>query len=374
MHGLSDDPQAWESFPLLIICSVAPKITTVPLDTVVTVSEAISLTCAAKGVPLPVITWWNATNTSVVRVMGERISVNEEREEEEIRSTLVITMAQIEDTGKYICRAENYVHTEEHMAIVTVGCKNACGIYYYMQRQDTVLFLCSAQESIVPSALFTHQLLYQLGGEEFVLISYTSNHTSSIYIFFSSPYLIFSQTLFHVPQVTDRNTKLQDITSSIASAIRRLCSCEFHTTNIINQTFYCGELEHSVVFRAQISYIDFSGNRTSASFVAQIETWLQNGATLHVNGSVVLGDTTCPPQVNSLEDRSCLSTTSSEGTDPIVFIISAVVVAMVTVFLTTCTILVLLCRRRVRMKNALEHSTSAIVFNGPKAGNQLRYI
>lgn len=207
-----------------------------------------------------------------------------------------------------------------------------------------------------------------------MLISYLSNRTSSIYFFFSSSFSIFSQTLFHVPQDTDRNTKLQDITSSIASAIRRLCSCEFHTTNIINQTFYCGELEHSVVFRAQISYIDSSGNRTSASFVALIETWLQNGATLHVNGSVIHGDTTCPPQVTTLEDRSCLSITSSEGTDPIVFIIPAVVVAMVTVFLTTCTILVLLCRRRVRMKSALEHPTSAIVFNGPKAGNPLRYI
>ena len=87
--------------------------------------KTIVLDCAARGVPLPVITWWKATDTSVVQVKGERISVTEGRGNEEIRSTLEITMAQIEDAGVYICRVENYVRTDEHMAIVTVGSKSA---------------------------------------------------------------------------------------------------------------------------------------------------------------------------------------------------------------------------------------------------------
>ena len=186
--------------------------------------------------------------------------------------------------------------------------------------------------------------------------------------------ILFSNTLLHVPQVRDRSTKLQDITSGIASAIRQLCSCEFHTANIINQTFYCGELEHSVVYRAQISYVDSSGSRTSASFLALLETWLQSGATLSVNGSMVHGDTTCPPQVSSLEDPSCLLATSTEGTDYIVFIIPAVLGGVTAaVFLITSAIVVLVYRRRVRLRNAAEHLTPTIVYNGPKSGNSLRW-
>lgn len=127
--------------------SAAPEITTVPLDTVATVNKTIVLDCAARGIPLPVITWWKATDTAVVQVKGERISVTEGREDGEVRSTLEITMAQIEDAGVYICRAENNVHTDEHMANVTVGSKSALPLWYSNIMLNTKLLFFSLQYS-----------------------------------------------------------------------------------------------------------------------------------------------------------------------------------------------------------------------------------
>ena len=87
------------SIPIL---TVAPLIDVPPMDTNVTTTENIILTCTASGFPVPSISWTH-NGTAV----NESISINitEQDEDRMTLSMLTVTGAVINDSGQYECSA-----------------------------------------------------------------------------------------------------------------------------------------------------------------------------------------------------------------------------------------------------------------------------
>ena len=92
-----------------MIPSVSPTIITVPEDFEVAEGASASLFCSAEGRPLPSITWFKESNTSVEfnnSVSGVRVTVYRTGDRR-LTSALVFPAVYSADFGTYVCLAKN---------------------------------------------------------------------------------------------------------------------------------------------------------------------------------------------------------------------------------------------------------------------------
>ena len=94
-------------------------------DTIVREGSTTIITCEAFGYPPPTIVWSRLDGNSSDRVsVSDSVSVptgygNVTR----VSVNLTITNASREDTGKYMCSANNSIGIEERNVSVTIQCK-----------------------------------------------------------------------------------------------------------------------------------------------------------------------------------------------------------------------------------------------------------
>ena len=102
-------------------------VTTVDLfnDTIIIEGNTTTITCVAFGYPSPIIVW-----SKIDGVLNDRISVSDSislptgyGNVTRVSVNLTITNASREDTGVYICSANNIVGSDNNNASITVQCK-----------------------------------------------------------------------------------------------------------------------------------------------------------------------------------------------------------------------------------------------------------
>ena len=94
-------------------------------ETIILESNGATVTCEALGYPLPTIVWSRLDGNLSDRVLvSDSVSVptgygNVTR----VSVNLTITNASREDTGEYMCSANNSIGSEERDVSITVQCK-----------------------------------------------------------------------------------------------------------------------------------------------------------------------------------------------------------------------------------------------------------
>ena len=94
-------------------------------ETIVLENNATTITCEALGYPPPMIVWSKTDGT-----LSDRVSVSDNvivstgyGNVTRVSVNLIITNASREDTGVYMCSANNSVGSDNRNACVTVECK-----------------------------------------------------------------------------------------------------------------------------------------------------------------------------------------------------------------------------------------------------------
>ena len=153
-------------------------------------------------------------------------------------------------------------------------------------------------------------------------------------------------------QVDDEEQKLGDIKAEIIQQIVMRCSCEFTSSNIIDDTFSCrgsqGEFRNTVVYRAIIT-LQVSASITDAdNIVAVLSEWVESEPPVVVN-RVTLGiDSNCPTMLESLKSNDCEipSDLSSSSSSSVGIIVGAAVAAVVVILLLITAVVIIIMYRR----------------------------
>ena len=111
---------------MLLSLSVAPSITTPPVDVIVTSPETAVFTCEADGVPTPTITWWryDTTLTEVTEVTDamENVTINvTSSDSRTVMSTLTFTNTQPILAAQYRCTTSNLLGMASENVTLTVN-------------------------------------------------------------------------------------------------------------------------------------------------------------------------------------------------------------------------------------------------------------
>ena len=113
-------------------------------------------------------------------------------------------------------------------------------------------------------------------------------------------------------QSSERNEKLEDITSAVLEELTDSCAdsaeCGISSDIINRQSFPCfPESPTHVTFRARLG----GGSETDrGSLISQLESWVSGGATIIVTGVLMTVDTECSVAISSLSEGECSITTT----------------------------------------------------------------
>ena len=139
------------------------------------------------------------------------------------------------------------------------------------------------------------------------------------------------------------------------------CSCEFNSSNIIDNTFSCrgsqGDFEKTVVFRAMITLPVPASVSDADGIVDLISEWVQSNPSVTVDKVILEIDPDCPAMLESVTSDDCVnemppprqsapSSSSSSSSLPIGIIIGAVVAGVIVLLLIIIIVVVVMYRRR----------------------------
>ena len=110
-------------------------------------------------------------------------------------------------------------------------------------------------------------------------------------------------------QSTERNEKLEDITSAVVKQLTASCTdCGISSDIIDEQSFACfPESPTHVTFRARLGG---SSETDSGSLISLLESWVSGGATIIVTGVLMTVDAECSVAISSLSEGECSMTTT----------------------------------------------------------------
>ena len=110
-------------------------------------------------------------------------------------------------------------------------------------------------------------------------------------------------------QSTERNEKLEDITSAVLKQLTASCAgCGISSDIIDEQSFACfPESPTHVTFRARLGG---SSETDSGSLISLLESWVSGGATIIVTGVLMIVDAECSVAISSLSEGECSMTTT----------------------------------------------------------------
>ena len=121
------------------------------------------------------------------------------------------------------------------------------------------------------------------------------------------------------------------------------CSCEFTSSNIIEETFSCigsrGQFRNTVVYRAMITLQVPASITDADDIVANINLWVQTEPLVRVNGITLALDPGCPAMLDSFDSNDCVAESPSDQANPSsssslpIAIIIGVTVAVVVIIL-----------------------------------------
>ena len=135
-------------------------------------------------------------------------------------------------------------------------------------------------------------------------------------------------------QSTERNEKLEDITSAVLEELTDSCAeCGISSDIIDRQSFSCfPESPTHVTFRARLGG---SSETDSGSLISLLESWVSGGATIIVTGVLMTVDAECSVAISSLSEGECsMTTTAQSSTDNTTAVIGGVVAVILIIAIT----------------------------------------
>ena len=114
-------------------------------------------------------------------------------------------------------------------------------------------------------------------------------------------------------QSTERNKKLNDITSAVLDKLATSCAkCGISSDIIDKQSFACfPESPTHVTFRARLGG---SSETDSGSLISLLESWVSGGATIIVTGVLMTVDPECSVAISSLSEGEFSMSTRDTNT------------------------------------------------------------
>ena len=155
-------------------------------------------------------------------------------------------------------------------------------------------------------------------------------------------------------QVDDEEKKQSDIKEEIIQQVVMRCSCEFTSSNIIDDTFSCrgsqGEFRNTVVYRAMITLQVPASITDADNIVAVLSEWVESEPSVRVN-RVTLGiDSNCPTMLESFNSNDCVpsdgTNTSSSSSSSVGIIVGAAVAAVVVILLLITAVVIIIMYHR----------------------------
>ena len=115
-----------------------------------------------------------------------------------------------------------------------------------------------------------------------------------------------------LPQADNKEKKTLDIVTGVVELAETTCSCMFDGDHIVNREFSCRSDENTVVFRGEIVYTS-DGESTAGSLVVFISQWVQDGASIVVDGVRLDVDSMCPAELESFSSEDCETMEETTG-------------------------------------------------------------
>ena len=140
------------------------------------------------------------------------------------------------------------------------------------------------------------------------------------------------------------------------------CSCEFTSSNIIDDTFSCresqGEFRNTVVYRAMITLQVPTSITDADNIVVVLSEWVESEPSVRVNRVTLDIDSGCPTMLESFNSNDCempsdetnpsLSSSSSpsSSSSSVGIIVGAAVAALVVILLLITAVVIIVMYRR----------------------------
>ena len=127
--------------------------------------------------------------------------------------------------------------------------------------------------------------------------------------------MVITSLLFTLYQNTERNKKLEDITSTVLEELTSSCDeCRITSDIIDKPSFACyPESPTYVTYRARL---EGTSETDSGSLISLIQDWVSGGTSIIVTGVLMTVDSECSVAISSLNEGEC-SPTQPPTTDPI---------------------------------------------------------
>ena len=134
------------------------------------------------------------------------------------------------------------------------------------------------------------------------------------------------------------------------------CSCEFTSSNIIDDTFSCrgsqGEFRNTVVYRAMITLQVPASVTDADNIVAVLSEWVESGPSVMVNRVTLDLDSNCPTMLESFNSNDCeipsdeTNPSPSSSSSSVGIIVGAAVAAVVIILLLITAVVIIIMYRR----------------------------
>ena len=143
-----------------------------------------------------------------------------------------------------------------------------------------------------------------------------------------------------------------------------LCSCNFNSDNIIDDTFSCRasqeQFRNTVVYRAMITLQVPAFITDADDIVILLSDWVESKPSVRVNRITLELDPNCPTTLDSFDSNDCevssnetnpsspsASSSSSSSSSSIGIIIGVVIAAVVILLLITAVVMIMYRRRKL---------------------------
>ena len=136
-----------------------------------------------------------------------------------------------------------------------------------------------------------------------------------------------------------------------------LCSCNFNSSNIIDDTFSCRasqeQFRNTVVYRAMITLQVPASITDADDIVILLSDWVESKPSVRVNRITLELDPNCPTMLDSFDSNDCEAlpdqtnpSPSSSSSSSVGIIIGAVIAVVVILLLITAIVMIIMYRRR----------------------------
>ena len=136
------------------------------------------------------------------------------------------------------------------------------------------------------------------------------------------------------------------------------CSCEFTSSNIIDDTFSCrgsqGEFRNTVVYRAMITLQVPASITDADNIVVVLSEWVESAPSVRVNRVTLDIDSNCPTMLASFDSNDCEapSDRNNPSSSSVGIIVGAAVAAVVVILLLLITaVVIIIMYRRHKSSN-----------------------